>query len=87
MNGSLRKYPRARREHKNLECRPIGLTKMKGKRDEQSQCLINRLTYSNNKHLIFCVTRKADNFYVALKVSSFYNLLYLQEKYAPNESD
>ena len=62
-----------------LERRLTGLTKMKGTRDEPGQRLVDRLTNSNNKQLIFYITKKADNFYVAYDVSLFYNLSFLQE--------
>ena len=62
-----------------LERRLIGLTKMKGTRDEPDQRLADRLTNSNNKQVIFYITRMAANFYVALDVSLFYNLSFLQE--------
>ena len=65
MNGRLSKYLCVAREHKKLEQRPTGLTKMKGTRDEPGQQLINRLTHSNYKHVKFSITRNADNFYMA----------------------
>ena len=48
-----------------LERRLTGLTKMEGARDPPSQLLVDRLTNSNNKQVIFDIKRKADNFYVA----------------------
>ena len=66
-----------------LERRLTGLTKMKGTRDEPGQCLVDRLANSNNKQVIFYITRKADNFYVALDVSLFYNLSFLQQNTLP----
>ena len=57
MNGRLREHFWAVREHKMLERRLTGLTKMKGTRDEPGQRLVDRLT--------FYITKKADNFYVA----------------------
>ena len=65
MNGRQRENFGAMREHKMLERRLTCLTKMKGTRDEPGQRLVDRLTNSNNKQVIFYITRKADNFYVA----------------------
>ena len=48
-----------------LERRLTGLTKMKGTKDEPGQRLVDMLTNSNNKQVIFYITKKADNFYVA----------------------
>ena len=62
-----------------LERRLTDLTNMKETRDELSQRLVDRLTNSNNKQVIFYITRKADNFYVGKDISSFYNLSFLQE--------
>ena len=67
------------RQYKILEQRLTGLTKIKGPRDEPGQCLVDRLTNSNNKQVIFYIMRKADNFYVAEDVSLFYNLSFLRE--------
>ena len=65
MSGRLREHFCAVREHKRLERILIGLTKMKGTRDEPGQCLVDRLTNTNNEQVIFHITRKKDNFYVA----------------------
>ena len=48
-----------------LERRLTGLIKMKGTRDEPGQRLVDRLTNSNNKQVIFYIKKKADNFDVA----------------------
>ena len=65
LNGRLREHFLAVREHKMLERRLTGRTKMKGTRDEPGQRLVDRLANSNNKQVVFYITRKADNFYVA----------------------
>ena len=65
LNGRLRVHFLAVREHKMLQRRLTCQTKMNGTRDEPGQSLLDRLTNSNNKQVIFYITRKADNFYVA----------------------
>ena len=53
MNGRLREHFGAVRGYKMLKWRLTGLTKMKGTRDKPGHRLVDRLTNSNNKQVIF----------------------------------